>query len=553
MTNLLDTDVRQMATRFSLIDSQISLIETTMRRNPLVRPSMFLQAIAGLLLSIGCFTSVHSQEQPSKPTPIKIADDPKAVDPASLIPNPLTVPITVKFEGDPLKSVFDWIAREQKINLLVDNRALAAAKLLDSEPVVEALNNEPFYLLLNRLKSLGLYWYMQDGSLSITSQAKKHETTMQYNLGDLLDTGFTPYELYFTIKSCSGGNWDNEETASATILGDVLFVRQSDDVQMEVAGLLAALRNHGRRTLTLDVPQNEALRAALDKKVTVDFEETPLVVALQDLSAQAQISIRLESKGAVRERTPVSLKVEEQKLSTVLQSLISNLGLSWHLKDGVMWIAGPDAAGLYNKTAVFDVRDLCRDQEEAKALKETIRNQFRSKQRPPVETPKTGVLVIRGSEQMLDEVLQLLGQYRAALSVSKLRLPKVETLDPKEFVTGYYRLPKPMAEDLLTRLPLIIQPNSWKSTERPVERGTISEISTDSRGPANATAARPTSENLVLVIHQSRAAHQEIGKLIQTLLDARPVDVQATAETNAKPTRPTGTFGSLLLEGAGKE
>ena len=539
-----------MTARFPLNDSQIYKIEANMRRTPAARPIMFSQTIAGLLLSIVCFTSVHGQEQPIKPAPIKIGDDPKAVDPASLIPKQLTIRVTMKFEGDPLKSVFDWIAREQKINLLVDNRALAAAKLLDSEPVVESLNDEPLYLLLNRLKPMGLYWYMQDGTLSITSQAKKHETTMQYNLGDLFDAGYTPVDLLATIKTCTGGIWDSDESGSAVILGDVLFVRQNDDAHLEIAGLLNALRKHGRRTLTLDAAQNDALRAALDKKVTVDFEETPFVVALQDLSSQTQISIRLESKSSVRERTPVTLKVEGQKLSTVLQSLISGLNLSWYLKDGVMWLAGPDSTGWYSKTAVFDVRDLCRDQDEATALKNTIRNQFRSKQRPPIEMPKPGVMVMRSTEQGLDDVLELLGQYRAALSASKLRLPKVDVLDPKEFVIGYYRLPKPMAEDLLTRLPQIVQPNSWKSAAGSDGRGTISDLSIDSRGPAHATGARPTSENLVLVIYQSRAAHQEIGKLIQTVLEAQAVDSRATAETNSRPTRPAGTFGSLLLEGA---
>ena len=97
---------------------------------------------------------------------VEISDEPKTVDPATLIaPAPLAVPVTVAFDGEPLKGVITWLQQEQAINVLVDYKSLAQAKLLDTEPVYESLDDAPLYLLLNRLETLGLAWYMQENSL----------------------------------------------------------------------------------------------------------------------------------------------------------------------------------------------------------------------------------------------------------------------------------------------------------------------------------------------------------------------------------------------------
>src|SRR5262249_39181345 len=158
------------------------------------------------------------------------------------------------------------------------------------------------------------------------------------------DAGFDPQRLIQTIVTTTPGPWEKAQKTGNDIvlLGDVLFVRQSGQAHREVAGLLAALRKPARRTFTLDAPQHAALRLKLQTNVTVDFHDTPLSDAVSKLSTQADVGIRLDKsalrKRNLRERTPVSLKLSDQKLSIVLQALVAEWNLTWILRDGVLWI-----------------------------------------------------------------------------------------------------------------------------------------------------------------------------------------------------------------------
>jgi hypothetical protein len=138
-----------------------------------------------------------------------------------------------------------------------------------------------------------------------------------------------------------------------------------------------------------------------------------------------------------------------------------------------------------------------------------------------------------------------------ALRASKVR--KVPTIDPAEVVTGYYRLPRPMAKDLKSKLPRLILPETWQSDELPNATGTIDEISIDARGIVSDAPTNPPgssvllSENQVLIIRQTRAAHRLIGKLIQTLTESTKVDAEAASDRAPKPQVRPIDFGSRLL------
>lgn len=529
-----------------------------------------------LLVAMALSPSLRGQDKPAnaqanpnaKPA-VEIEDEPKTVDPATLVPKFLSVPVTVEFKSVPLKSVFNWLQQEQSINLLVDYKALAVAKILETEPVNESLKDAPLYLLLNRLEVLGVGWYVQEDSLYITSQSvyQTLQRTQQYPVGDLFDAGYMADDLLRTIRRASGGKWEgttkSEDSGSLLLLGDVLFIRQTDHVQLEVSGLLKALRQHGRRTLTLDSPRHAELREVMQQKLSVDFQETPLIFAIQTIAEQMQKDIRLDrtalGKSTVRERTPVTLKLTDQKLSVVLRAMLSNLNLGWYLRDEVLWITTTDVAAGFRKSAVYDVRDLCRDQNESKALREAIQSQTRSDWRPPsdaggiIESPRPGVLVIRHTEATLNEVLQLLNDYRLALRASKAR--KVASSDPNEVVVGYYRLPRPMAIDLKVRLPRMVAPGTWQTFELPDAPGIIEEVSVDAKGGIASSKANAVehsailSENEVLVIHQTRAAHRLIGKLISALMESKNVDLDAGSDVNIRPQVPSLGFGSNLIPG----
>ena len=508
-----------------------------------------------------------AKEQPPS-TIIEIPDEPKTIDPATLVPAKLAAVVTVDFAGKSLKDVVTWLQDEQKINVLLDYRALAQEKILVGEPVSDQSNKAPLYLLLNRLRTLGLAWYLRDGTLHITTQAEseRHLTTINYNLGDLFDAKYEPETLIETITGVTSGRWEQRsgEGGTSVLLGDVLFIRQTDKVHREVAGLLAALRKHARRTFILNPPQQAILRLKLDQNVTVDFQETPLVVAVQELSRQVQADIRLDTEtltaSGVRERVPVSLKLADQKLSSVLRALLANHALTWDIRDNVLWITTMEKADELHMTAVFDVRDLCRDQEESMALGDAVKNQSRAKweevdgEGGTLIFPKPGVMVVRTTERDLDDVLELLENYRAALRASKPR--KRGGLDPKEVITRYYRLPAVMADDLKSFMPLFVSPESWKGEAHPDADGTISKI-VSRPGLLNAMgfevqAEKPKDqpktnalvvENSVLIIRQSREVHESIVKFIHKVESGDPIQSDFDAPKGMGGGGQQGGFG----------
>src|SRR5262249_37884501 len=147
--------------------------------------------------------------------------------------------------------------------------------------------------------------------------------------------------------------------------------------------------------------------------------------------------------------------------SIVLQALVVNWDFTWILRDGVLWITSRKEAEALRKTAVYDVRDLCRDDRESSALQHAIVGQTQGPwatdrtQGGSLTFARSGILVVRQSEHGLSGVLQLLENYRTALRASKPRVYK-ET-DPKEVVTVHYRLPTIMANELEGLLPALIR------------------------------------------------------------------------------------------------
>ncbi len=468
-------------------------------------------------------------------TLVVIPDEPKTVDPATLIPPALAIQVTVRFNEQPLRDIVKWLQQDRSFNVLVDYHALANEGILVGEPITDHSDGAPIYLLLNRLQSMQLGWYFEDDTLFVTSvaQSEQHTTTIPYNLGDLFDAGYKPQSVRNTVLQTTGGKWQNldGEGGASVLLGDVLFVRQTFQQHQEVAGLFAALGKHGKRTLILDPAQHEILRQKLHDKVTVEFVETPLNAAIQEISRKVGADIRLDHKPmddeGISERAPVSLKMTGRPLNAVLRALLLKLGLTWRLDNGVLWVTTLATADTEKKTAVFDVRDLCRDQKESSGLMAAIQTQTGGKwqnldgEGGMMICPKPGVLVTRQTEQCLDDISKLLDAYRTALRASNPR--EVSEGNPDELITSYYRLQKDIALDLEKLLPELIQPPSWKSPAQPEAKGTIRLVASKS-GLLNTVGVEVGSgqdhrvaaivPNSVLIIQQSRKIHNEINNVI---------------------------------------
>ncbi|QDU54876.1 FecR family protein [Aeoliella mucimassa] len=501
-----------------------------------------LQCLAVLLIGILTTPILRAQdavpaaaeatlEKPAPELPT-IAEEPKTIDPAKFLPELLRRKATVDFSDSSLREVVEWLRSEQGFVVLVEQEALSNVGYLPGDPYSDQLNDEPIYLLLNRLRKHDMAWFYEDEILHITSAevASEHVTTQPYNIREHLDAGYDTDPLIDTvISTVASDSWveNGGPVGAINLIGDVLFVRQCDKEHLQLQALLEALLHNGRRTIIAEPLQHETLREKLKQEVSVKFRDTPLEEAVAELATETEADIRLEASALeglrIRLRQPVTITIDKRPLATVLQAMLLDLKLTYVIQDGVIWITSQEEAGRVLKTAVFDVRDLCRDNSEADALIEAIISQTsdvwveNGRQDADLRPALPGTLVVYATEPILDEVLHLLETYRTALRSSK---PRAETqpVDMNEVITVYYRLDAPMAESLNIHLPFMVAPDSWKrqSDDAP---GTISLIVSKAEKVAVSSGQSPPSQQWVpksvLVITQTRAVHEEISEVIR--------------------------------------
>ena len=514
-----------------------------MGQRTVVANSLFGLCVA---FSLGLFApQVAGQEPDDKASeaqpPAKISDEPRTIPPDEVLPAALTKNATHDFSDSSLRELVAWLQDEQKLVVLVDKKSLADLGITTAEPVSDRLQDAPIYLLLNRLRSLGLGWYYQDDILYITSleAASARLTTLPYNVGDLLDEDFDLDRIIDVISSTiEPDSWEDVGGPSAlNSLGDVLFVRQNDRVHQEIKVLLKALSSPGRQTFLNDPKQHLKIRATLQKNVNVDFQATPLESAVQELAERVKTDARLDvaalQAARIRERVPITLKLEGRSLETVLQAMALELELTWLIRDGVIWITSSEVADAYRRTAVYDVRDLCQDGGETKALIDAITSQAAPDSWSDVggdgeiEFAVPGVIVITQGERLHQQVLSLIETYRSALRTSKPRSRPGS--DPNEVVTVYYRLHKQMAEDLADYLPLIVQRGKWQVQDANApgkimmlasepDLGSLAAAGKVNTGPVDGEVVARS----VLIIEHTRAAHRGDIQSYRPSKDRRP-------------------------------
>jgi hypothetical protein len=288
--------------------------------------------------------------------------------------------------------------------------------------------------------------------------------------------------------------------------------------------------------LLLEPPQYLALRDKLTLNVTADFDRIPLVDAIGNLADQVEVDMRIDEDAlkdqGIRDRQPVSLGLTGRPLSTTLDVLLSGLNLTYLIEDGVVRITTQEIAEDHRVTAVYDVRDLCRDDSESDALQNAIQEQTEGPWFDvdgiggTIDFPKPGVMFVRNTQRQLDELLTLLETYRAALRASKPRLQ--QKIDPKEFVTTYYKMGAETAADLVDLLPVLVRPETWQSEAHPEAEGYLLKATSgvQLRDVHGREVVSPKAVNekdnlalvasqAVLIVHQSREAQEDVAEVIR--------------------------------------
>jgi hypothetical protein len=473
----------------------------------------------------------EQQEQPKA----KISDSPRAIYAATLVPEKLRMLATVEFADASLSDVAKWLSEQTGLNVSMDTRSLEAVNIDENSPVSDQLQNQPVYLLLDRLSIQKIAWRLDGSILRLHGiNDPSFLVNRQYNVGDLIDQKYKVDDLIETIQltlDTGGGSKDAEAAGETVLLGDVLFVRRDDRTHRRIAGLLAALRSPARRVLVDDPLEHTATRDALERKVNVNFKARPLAAVVEELAEQANVDLRLDrtalSSTRVTDRTPVTFELREESLRKTLDLLLLKSRLSWVLRDGVIWVMPIESADKSLRTAVFDVRDICPDENSSSALYDALTQQVDAKSWSQdeglgeINFAQPGVMVIMQSEPRLDAILDLIGNYRTALQNYKPRVSPEE--DPEVIVTSYYRMPTEVAEDLEKLLPNLLAVDSWRSDKQPEGVGTIkrirswSQASTASSGTERSSPETARIPYSILIIEQRRKVHKQILETLRKI------------------------------------
>lgn len=478
---------------------------------------------------------------------IEIADEPKTIDPATLLPPQLTRKVTLAFNKTPLREVVDMLKKELGIEVILDETALYNEDIPTDIPIVARAKDEPAYLLLDRIVGHRFYlgWSFCDGILRITSQESEERRfdSRGYDLSGLLNDGYEARHLCDLLDFIPNSRWKptNADGGTRSVVGETLVVWQTHDVRHQVAGLMAALKTPARRILVYEPAQHESLQDLLERPISVKFDKTPLNEALAILSEQIGATISIDEEALSDEGTapdsPVSLLLSEKPLRVVMDWLLERLELACIVEQGRLTVTTATLARELMGLSLFDVRDICRNNKTSRQLLEMIWGNTRCRwayihgDGGRMAFARPGILLVQHSAAVRDEIFSLIEELRSLRQQAEpaSERPWARTVDVR-----FYRMSASVADYLERNLPILIAPESWRSEARPdapgtIERIPIAPIPVSSRLPSQKTpikeedgkesneekVAEAIVQTVVLAIRQTADVHEEIAALRQ--------------------------------------
>ena len=109
-------------------------------------------------------------------------------------------------------------------------------------------------------------------------------------------------------------------------------------------------------------PETDAVRKALEKKLTCDFQETPLAAFVQNIQDLAHVPVFLDRRSlddvAVATDVPITATYNDVALQDVLALVLKDLGLTYTVADDVLLVTTPDVEEGEVTWAIYPVGDL---------------------------------------------------------------------------------------------------------------------------------------------------------------------------------------------------
>jgi hypothetical protein len=168
------------------------------------------------------------------------------------------------------------------------------------------------------------------------------------------------------------------------------------------------------------------ITAELEKPTNFEFNETPLVDAIDYLKDLHQIEIQLDTKAlenaGIDGDSPMTIKVAKVPLRAALRRVLSSLELAYIVQDDMLLITTNELASVTLVTRTYPVADLTADGDFkilVGVITETVKprswNMNTDDGAGAITAVKTaGSLVISQTHEIHDEILSLLRALRAA-------------------------------------------------------------------------------------------------------------------------------------------
>lgn len=442
------------------------------------------------------------------------------IDPALILPGEFSNRLTVKIANTTTSELSNRLTTATSINVVLDSLLFEEEGFdLDASISIE-IKDEPVYLLFDRLADHGIHWRLDKSDVILYPESLIDAHSIEtINIGRILQLGYQVKDLKLAIESCIGiDSWvENGGDADVMFLNDVMFLRQNGPYSRQVAGLVRALESPTRQTFLYSSELNRRLSQVLDQKIEPLGNDLSLAQIVNELNARTTGTFKLDPFGlsecGYTEIDKIAIGDHAKTPRQVLQAIrYIETDLDWAIRDGAVYITEGEERAL--QSAVYNISDICVREKDMVKLTDTIQTMIdpdswlENGGIGHVCRVKDGVLLVTASYRNHEAILRLIESYQNTHTAGWTQ---------PNWTTRYYRVPTPVANELATQLPKMIDPASWhQNTEAPY--GQIQVLAswpgTDvPQGPAD-IATGTLIDHSVLIIYQTVERHEKITNLI---------------------------------------
>ncbi|MBC8291341.1 MAG: hypothetical protein H8E37_13650, partial [Planctomycetes bacterium] len=331
---------------------------------------------------------------------------------------------------------------------------------------------------------LSLAWFIDDGIIHVTTADADaaHLIPRSYNIGGLLKKGIEPEMLINLILSLDA-LWQQLDGDGGTeaIVGNVLTVRQTWRVHRNVAELLATLA--GRKTPSRYLTGHDRhtrLLNLLQHKVTAEFLDSPLSDCIDFFADSLGTRIHLDAvaldDSGIPSDEPINLVLKDVSLAKAMSVALDPLGLALVVIDGRLTLTTKDIANENLHAVLYDVSDVFIGEDVEAFLAafqgttDGMWEEIEGSGGRSLALPQSGRILVHQTDLVHAQIRDMIAWSRNTQGGDEeARKARADAAahSAQKLITRFYKMDRDSAEDLLTLLPEVVDPASWKTDRNP--------------------------------------------------------------------------------------